>query len=266
VNDTLGGEPALLTYCPLTGSGIAFNPQVDGVPRTFGVSGLLFRSNLTMFDRETESLWNQMLLGGMCGLDRGKQLERLPIVETTWGHWKTLFPGTTVMSENTGFLDRPYGQYPYGDYNAPYNGFIASLTRSDRAKISDLRPPKELSLGVFDGTAVAVYPFGVLDASATVLAVNDTVAAKPVLVTYVAAEQTATAFERRVGGRVLTFSVASEVPIRLTDAETGSMWDLTGRALSGPLVGTQLPAVTDAYVAFWFAWSLYFQALDLYLG
>ncbi len=71
VNDTLGGENILVTYCPLTGSGIAFDPHVGGLLRNFIVSGLLFRTNLTMVDREKESLWNQMLLGSQCGVDRG---------------------------------------------------------------------------------------------------------------------------------------------------------------------------------------------------
>ena len=101
VNDTLGGDDVLISYCPLTGSGIAFDPVIDGQPRNFGVSGLLFENNLIMFDRQTESLWNQLLLGSQCGPDRGKNLQLIPIVETTLGHWREIHPQTTVVTENS---------------------------------------------------------------------------------------------------------------------------------------------------------------------
>jgi hypothetical protein len=103
VNDTLGGEAVAVTYCPLTGSGLAFDPTVRGRERRFGVSGLLFENNLVMFDRETESLWNQLLLGAQCGPERGAELQRVPVVETTWGERRRRHPNSTVMTSNTGF-------------------------------------------------------------------------------------------------------------------------------------------------------------------
>ena len=82
VNDTLGGQPVLVSYCPLTGTGIAFDPRIDGQAREFGVSGVLYRSNLMMFDRESESLWTQMLL----------PVRRLPLFPGP------LFPGRFLAS------------------------------------------------------------------------------------------------------------------------------------------------------------------------
>ena len=73
------------------------------------------------------------------------------------------------------------------------------------------------------------------------------------------------AFDRRVGGQTLTFTVASEAPLTLTDAETGSTWDGGGVAVAGPLAGERLQILSDAFVAFWFAWSIYYQELDLFL-
>lgn len=264
VNDTLGGQPILVTYCPLTGSGIAFDPEIDGTVRNFGVSGLLWRTNLTMFDRDTETLWNQMLMGSICGLGRGTQLRRIPIVETTWSNWKTRHSATTVVTENTGH-ERPYGRYPYGDYDDLHNAGIGFLSPSTRRRISDLRPPKELALGIFDGPRVTVYPFGGLAARGSVAALNHTVGDTPVLVTYQRPVETAMAFDRRVGGQTLTFTVASEAPLTLTDAETGSTWDGGGVAVAGPLAGERLQILSDAFVAFWFAWSIYYQELDLFL-
>ncbi len=262
VNDVLGGEPVLVTYCPLTGSGIAFDPRVDGgAARNFGVSGLLWRTNLTMFDRESETLWNQMLLGGTCGVDRGRELTRLPIVETTWAHWAFMYPNTTVMSEDTGFLDRPYGIYPYGDYDQQFNDRINFLAPG--TSFSNDRPPKELVLGIHVGEVAKAYPFGALAGAG--VGINDEVGGLPLLVTYVASKETAIAFDRRLNGQELTFTPDSKTRT-LTDEQTGSVWNTVGEATAGPLAGEHLRQLPDAYVAFWFAWSIYFSDTELFLN
>ncbi len=261
VNDTLGGQSVLVTYCPLTGSGIAFDPRVDGgAAREFGVSGLLWRTNLTMFDRETETLWNQMALGGTCGVDRGKELTRIPIVETNWLIWQSMHPNTTVMTEATGFFDRPYGIYPYGDYAEPDNEFVSFLAPG--TTYSNLRPPKELVLGFSDGTSAKAYPFGVLATAG--FAVNDVVGSTPLLVTY-HSSKTAMAFDRRLNGEELTFTADARTRM-LTDDRTGSTWNTRGEALEGPLQGERLSLLPDAFVAFWFAWSIYHRDTDVHLG
>ena len=258
VNDTLGGENVLVTYCPLTGSGIAFEPNVGGQVRNFAVSGLLFENNLMMFDRQTESLWNQMLLGSQCGPERGTSLQRKPITETTWRHWKNLYPATTVVTYETG-VDRAYGAYPYQDYDDPDNPRVQFPTSG----FSLRRPPKELNYGIFDGQAAVVFPFGVMEEMGAVAAINDSLNAVPFLVTWVGADSTATAFDRRVNGQELTFSVADSSGLRFVDAETGTTWDIQGSALSGQLAGEKLRMLEDAYVAFWFAWDVYYPALRL---
>ncbi len=259
INDTLGGEPILVSYCPLTGSGIAFDPHVKGQLRNFGVSGLLFENNLILFDRETESLWNQMLLGSQCGVDRGAALTRLPIVETTWGHWQQLHPNTTYATRDTGFF-REYGVYPYGNYDDPNN---ASLTFPS-SQFSPLRPPKELMLGVHRNGEAVAYSFGILRDLGDVLAINDQVGDLPLLVTWVGAEETAVAFDRHVNGQTLTFSVANDAAPTFVDAETGTTWNVKGTAIAGPLAGSQLAQYNDAFVVFWFAWSIYYPNTRLF--
>ena len=259
INDTLGGEPVLVSYCPLTGSGIAFDPRVDGgEARNFGVSGILLENNLVMFDRTTESLWNQMLLGSQCGPDRGKSLTRLPIVETNWGHWKRLHPNTSFVTTNTGFL-QDYTRYPYDDYddlNNPNRLFPGS-------RIDTRRPPKELVLGVHEDTLSVAFPFGALTNLGLVVALNDSIGATPLLVTFFADEQTAIAFDRRINGQTLTFDVADPFAGTLTDRETGSTWSAAGEAIGGSLTGARLTQHEDAFVAFWFAWSIYFPTTRL---
>ena len=258
VNDTLGGEPVLLSYCPLTGSGIAFDPVLDGETRNFGVSGLLFENNLIMFDRQTESLWNQLLLGAQCGPDRGRARERLPLVETTWGQWRSLHPNTTVVDTSTGF-DRSYGTYPYGTYDQPDN----PVTLFPSSTWSDARPPKELVLGIHEGDSAVAYPFGVLAGFGAAVALNDSIAGRPILVTYLDGTRTARAFDRTLGDTVLTFRLVGNGP-QLQDAETGSTWNALGEAIAGPLAGRRLSPLVDAYTLFWFAWSVYYPDSRLF--
>ncbi len=262
-NDILGDSAVLVTYCPLTGSGIAFDPVIDGRLRDFGVSGLLFENNLMMFDRQNESLWNQMLLGSQCGPDRGRELTRLPIVETTWGMWKRMHPTTDIISPDTLQFDLPYGRYPYGNYADPNN----PLTQFPGSAYSNARPPKELVLGVHEGPSAKAYPFGSLAEQGEVVALNDSVGDRLILVMYVDAERTALAFDRRVNGQELTFSVEDPLAFTLVDAETGTIWGPAGEAISGPLAGqgARLSPLADAYVVFWFAWSVYYPHTELFL-
>lgn len=115
VNDTLGERPILVSYCPLCGTGIVFDRRVEGRARRFGVSGLLYRSDLLLYDRETESLWSQISAGAVTGPSLGARLALLRSKVTTWGAWKAEHPGSRVLSRETGHR-RPYGETPYGDY------------------------------------------------------------------------------------------------------------------------------------------------------
>ena len=163
-----GRQAVAVTHCPLTGSSLAFDrrPLSDV---EFGVSGLLFQTNLIMYDRTgtEESLWPQMLRGARCGPSDGAQLPMVPIVETTWRGWKELHPDTRVVTENTGH-DRSYHVHPYGAYGAEANGQLL-FPVSDG--IDPRRPPKERIRGIPDGTAARstaesggiAFPFGELD-------------------------------------------------------------------------------------------------------
>lgn len=113
VNDVVGGVGLAVTYCPLTGTAIAF----ERGQTEFGVSGRLVNSNLIMFDRDTDTWFPQVLAVGIKGPHIGQALVERPIVWTTWARWKAAFPNTEVLSTETGFF-RNYGVDPYGAYNA----------------------------------------------------------------------------------------------------------------------------------------------------
>jgi hypothetical protein len=115
INDTLGGTPILVSYCPLCDSALVFDRRLDGRERRFGVSGLLHKSDLLMFDRETESLWSQIVARAVTGELMGKRLRVLRSRVEPWGRWKHQHPETTILSRRTGHRRR-YGTSPYGDY------------------------------------------------------------------------------------------------------------------------------------------------------
>ena len=151
VNDTLGGVPLLVSYCPLCGTGLVFDRRLDDRIQRFGVSGLLFRSDLLMFDRETESLWSQIAARAVTGPARGRRLTLIRSRITRWEDWKRSHPDTTVLSGATGHA-RAYGSSPYGDYESSVRVlFPVELDRRYHPKTPTL------GLRLRDGTARA-YP------------------------------------------------------------------------------------------------------------
>lgn len=115
VNDTIGGEPVVVTYCPLCGSGLAFRRVLDGEPVEFGVSGLLHENDLVMYDRRTESLWQQITGEAIVGPKTGDELEQVPITMTEWARWRTSHPETRVLTGPRG-SDADYAGDHYAEY------------------------------------------------------------------------------------------------------------------------------------------------------
>lgn len=155
VNDRLGRDSVTITYCPLCGTGIGFDARVDGKPHSFGVSGLLYESDLLMYDRETESLWSQIAMEAVAGPLTGSKLTPIFLEHTTWHEWLTQHPSTKVLSPHTGF-SRDYDRDPYLGY-AERPELMYDTTHFDPSYLS-----KEWVLGVvIDGVAKA-YPFSEL--------------------------------------------------------------------------------------------------------
>jgi len=155
VNDTVGGEPVAVTYCPLCGSGVTFARAVQGAERSFGVSGLLYNSDVLLYDRETGSLWSQILGKAVTGPAKGVKLRVVPTTHTSWEDWLARHPGTLVLSEDTGFV-RHYSRDPYVGYDA--NPVILFPVANSSSRFDT----KEVVLGLeLDGRYKA-YPFSEL--------------------------------------------------------------------------------------------------------
>lgn len=252
VNDTLAGQKVTVSFCPLTGSGLAIDPVFRGDPIEFGVSGLLFANNLVLFDRQRGTLFGPQLdVTGRCELFDGWTPDLIPVMETSWGGWKELHPETTVVSGETGF-NRNYRAYPYGPYDAlGNNDLLFSQPRVDRT-----RPIKERVLGVRVGDDGGKgFPFGELNSLGQTAVIHDQVDGIPLVVFYDASEgETAVAYIPEASGTTLTFVAEAE---GFRDQETETLWDIAGRAVQGELEGEVLCAVDDAYVLFWFAWRFF---------
>jgi hypothetical protein len=249
VNDSLGG-PLLVTYCPLCGSALTARRTVDDEATVFGVSGYLFRNDLVMYDRATESLWSQVAATAIRGQKAGTTLELVPSTLTTWGEWRDAHAGTVVLrpppesgTVASGSGVREYTKNPYTGYDDSRRIGIGGDSFED-----DRLHPKTTVIGVGNGGESVAYPQpAVQDGSV----VNDAVGGLPVVVA-ATGDGTLVAYERRVDGERLRFERADENHLRAG----GSRWRLaTGRAVDGSFEGTTLRQANDASPMFFFAWK-----------
>ncbi|MFQ5536039.1 MAG: DUF3179 domain-containing protein [Gemmatimonadota bacterium] len=268
VNLNVGEEPIVVTYCPLTGSSVAFDrAPVEGAE--FGVSGLLFLNNLVMYDRrDLESLWPQLAAGAVCGPKKNTPLPQVAVREFTWGRWLELYPETRVLSSRTGF-DRNYRQYPYGSYEDLYEKPFVPIGGDPDPR----RPPKERVLGLVgpEGQAIA-FPFLALDAKGPVWAENVSLGEERYVVFWDRAGETAVGYGSELISPIdspvgpsgpLTFEMRNG---EIVDVETGSVWNVKGGVVRGALEGSRLEPAETAVVSFWFAWAAFHPQTVLWEG
>jgi len=259
VNDTVGGIPVTITFCPLCNTALAFERRVGGRVLDFGTTGRLRYSDLVMYDRQTESWWQQASGEAIVGDLTGTRLTPLPAQIISWAAFKNAFPSARVLSRNTGY-HRAYGQNPYVGYDdVNASPFLYRGPKDHRLR------PMERVVTVSIGAEDVAYPFSVLE---SVRVVNDTVGGKAIVVLFekgvasaldqssIAASRdvgTSGVFERTVNGRALTFTASAG---RIRDTQTGSVWNILGVATAGSLNGAHLaPVVTGQH--FWFAWAVF---------
>jgi len=187
VNDRLGGERVAVTYCPLCGTGVAFAAQSKGRDLRFGVSGLLYNSDVLLYDRETESLWSQIRKQAITGPMKGEKLTALPLTHSTWRAWKQAHPETRVLSTDTGFR-RDYGRDPYAGYAGASELYFPVQARSARYH------PKERVLGLEINGRFKAYPFAELSRTGQV-ELKDRFAGRQIRVRFDAANESAQAFD-----------------------------------------------------------------------
>ncbi len=260
VNDTVGGRPVLITFCPLCNTAIAFERSVQGRVLGFGTTGRLRFSNLIMYDAQTESWWQQATGEAIAGDLSGSRLVRVPASLVSWSDFKASHPDGRVLSRDTGYA-RPYGRNPYPGYDDVRRSPFAY--RGPRTP-GPLRAMDRVLVVELNGGAV-VYPYDLLQDERVI---NDTVGGVPVVVFWtpgtasaldaatIAAGRdvgSAGAYASKVGGLTLTFFQEGGPMI---DRQTGSEWGATGRAVSGAMSGQTLERL-PAIETFWFAWAAF---------
>ncbi len=276
VNDQIGDQFISVTLCPLTGTGMVFNAtDADGSQIEFGVSGFLINTNLVMYDRRNDrTLYPQMIYTGLNDDFKNQQLELLPVVETTWGMWKQMYPETKVAQFGTGLeryserkqqsyldVDR-FRSYPYGNYRTDNNNLFLYARPTSSMDLRTLEV-KDVVLGLCQNDQLKAYPFPDMPDGAVI---NDELGGVPLLVVFEREASLAIPFYREVDGQVLTFyevEPEGNLPVEFMDAETRSRWNLRGEAVSGPLAGQRLRQM-PGYNSMWFAWATYWPETDLW--
>jgi hypothetical protein len=262
VNDTVGGVPVSVTFCPLCNSAVSYRREINGVETTFGTSGSLYASALVMYDRLTESLWTHFDGRAVVGVLAGTQLEVIASPLVAWKDFAASYPSGKVLDwTQTGF-ERDYGRNPYVGYdNADAQPFLF------RGVVDDRERAMQRVVGISTGGVSVAYSTAVLatgERSATSATVGDV----ELLILWKAGQSSALdastvgggddvgavgVFVPELNGQALTLVVRDGA---FVDEETGSTWSITGAATDGPLEGGQLERV-EHLDTFWFAWSTY---------
>ena len=259
VNDVVSEVPVTVIFCPLCNSAIVFDRRLDGVVHDFGVSGNLRNSDLIMWDRQTQSWWQQFTGEAIVGELTGRRLTFLSATIISWSDFKAANPEGMVLSRDTGF-SRPYGQNPYAGYDRIDNPPFLFFGDLDGQLL-----PKERVAVVTVGDVDVAFPFSILekekvvnynvnDQDLVVLFKQDTLSALDRSSIGDSRSAGATGvFDVHFDGQKLNFHAEGD---RFIDNETGSVWNILGQATEGPLSGSELTAIVHGN-HFWFAWAAF---------
>ncbi len=262
VNDTLGGVPVVVTFCPLCNTALVFERTLGGTTYDFGTTGNLRYSDLVMYDRQTESWWQQATGEAIVGELTGTRLRFLPAQIVSLAAFAEAHPLGDVLSRETGFR-KDYGRNPYTGYDdIDSNPFLFDGVVDGRLA------PKERVVTIDGGSSPTAFPFSELRRTGVATGTDD---GRPVVVLW--APGTASAldagaiddgadvgatgvFLAELDGEPVTFRREGGEEAPITDVETGSTWSVTGVATAGPLAGARLEPVPHGN-HFWFAWAAF---------
>lgn len=262
VNDQIGETPVTITFCPLCNTTLAFDRRFEGRVLDFGTTGRVRHSDLVMYDRQTETWWQQATGRAIVGELAGGQLKFIGAPVVSWRDVKANFPHAQVLSRQTGFR-RSYGQNPYRGYDRIGN---SPMRRLFQRVLDDRLEAMERVVTVSVGSVSAAYPFSFLETNPVV---NDELDGERFVVFWTPGTASAldsrdiaqgrdvgsgSVYSRIVDGLELEFAAVGDG--RFQDDRTGSEWNSLGKAISGTMRGKRLTPIPHGN-HFWFAWAVF---------
>lgn len=252
-NDTFGGIPILPTFCPLCNSSIVYDRRVKvgGQLRVleFEVSGLLRHHDMVMFDRQTETWWQQLTGEAEVGFYSGQMLDMMPSLVISVEEFFQSHPNGKIMDYHTQVeAEKRYGSNPTFHYDSLGNGPFIDVPIDET--FSERLPAMERVIDVHGDAHDKIYPFSEIAKTGVV---NDSFDEQRVVIFYhnetidpnsgLEAEKakkigTATVFDSHMDDQVLHFEKAANGLFR--DIQTGSLWDITGHCVEGSFKGRRL--------------------------
>ncbi|MFK7981947.1 MAG: DUF3179 domain-containing protein [Saprospiraceae bacterium] len=259
VNDLIDTLPIALTYSTLSGSSIGLHRKIEERVLEFRISGLLYNSNTIFSEFETFSDWSQMLRKGIRGDFSEIALTDFPVFEMSWLKWKELFPESEVLNLNTSY-NRPYGTYPYGDYQTDATKILFNLPL-DIDSLDIILPVKEKILGVIVGESVKGYRPEHFAPQGFSL-IQDKVNGEPVIIIGSAEFNTMVAYSAKANdGQIHQFTLLeTENEILLID-ETGKQWTIFGEAVENNDLRLQK---LGSNIAYWFTWATFYPQIEIF--
>ena len=266
VNDQIGATPISVTFCPLCNSSVVFDRRLDGRVLDFGTTGLLRKSDMVMYDRQTESWWQQIIGQGIIGKYAGVTLTQIPSSIVSFADFSEAHPDGKIVNRKTGH-SRPYGNNPYRGYDD-----IDQVPFLFRGTLDPRLPPMERVMHIRTGGEEKLYPFSRLKEAAVI---NDSGGDTPIVllsrdgllsvldagkIKNARSIQAVTAFERKLNGSVLDFEIKDG---EIVDQQTGSSWNLLGQSISGELKGQSLTLARSG-IHFAFAWLAFNPEVEIF--
>ena len=263
VNDSFDGQDIAVTFCPLTGTSIGIERNLGGNSVEYGVSGLLFRNNLIMYDRFSTSFWSQMQLRSVGGDFGGTDASVVQVIETDWATWKEMYPNSQVLNTNTGF-SRSYNDFAYGpQYTSNDSQILFPINNNDNRLNRKDRVHAILPSNVNENIDVKAY--ALKDFSNGMAIIEDSFMGNDYVIIgdqehdFINAFRLSSAFEQSLEFTALD---APSGNVIMTD-QAGNDWDIFGYAVSGPNEGEQLTPARS-YTGYWFALADFFPGIELY--
>ena len=252
--DTVGGTPVTVSYCILCNSSMAFKTELKGKPMDLSCV-TAYNNNIIYRDANSGNFIQQLDSKIIHGPDKGEELEFLPTIMATWGEWKQLHPDTKLYyAPAKTFRDKMVAVML--GMMIPINKLAARSKPWHRVqgKLDTRLPAMSFVYGVELNGDLCAYPTSFLKEN---LVYNDTVGGEPIVVFYDKARDIGAIYSRNIDGSVLEFEQAPADGVIAIDKQSGSSWDLTGKATDGNYAGQSLEGVPHYNKIFWFSWALF---------